>query len=317
MAEWFYLLLGAVVVGYFALAGYDYGVGMLLRATAKTDEERRMALGALGPFFLGNEVWLVAALGLLLGAFPLADGALLSGLYPILVPLIAVLMVFTGIVQVRSRAGASRPVWDMVIVVTGAGISFGWGAVFGATLQGFPIHFGPLPMLTGLLTTALFVLHGATLLTLRAPEAVRQRAHRIATAMVFPAMVSAAAAGLTAVATGDAVRRPLVVALLTAVLIVTIWLAGRLHRARRPGWALLLTGTAAALPVIITGTAMLPYLYVDADASRSLTVTQAAASGASLDLLAATTLPLLPLLLAFQVATWWIWRRAPRRPIFY
>ena len=245
MAELFYLLLGAVFAGYFALAGYDYGVGVLLRSTAKTDEERRLVLGALGPFFLGNEVWLVAGLGLLLAAFPLAEGALLSGLYPVLVPLMAAIVLFTAAVQIRSRAAFARPAWDLAIVVSGFIIAFGWGAVFGLVLQGLPVRLGPLPLITGALTTALFTLHGATLLRLRTPAPIAERAATIANRMTYSAAVLAVAAGLTSMADAQAVRRPVLAAIATAGLAGTVYLAGRLHHRGRTGWALVATGTAA------------------------------------------------------------------------
>ncbi|MEV0719728.1 cytochrome d ubiquinol oxidase subunit II [Asanoa sp. NPDC050611] len=80
---WF-ALLGLFFTTYLVLGGYDYGVGLLLSA-AGGDAERRAALTAVGPFFLGNEVWLVAALGILFGAFPRLEGELLAGYYPAVV----------------------------------------------------------------------------------------------------------------------------------------------------------------------------------------------------------------------------------------
>ncbi|MGH8876621.1 MAG: cytochrome d ubiquinol oxidase subunit II [Stackebrandtia sp.] len=317
MAELFYVLLGAVFAGYFALAGYDYGVGVLLRLTAKTEDERRRVLGALGPFFLGNEVWLVAGLGLLLAAFPLAEGALLSGLYPVLVPLMAAIVLFTAAVQIRSRAAFARPVWDLAIMVSAVVIAFGWGAVFGLVLQGMPVRFGALPFITGALTTALFTMHGASLLRLRTPDPIRSRAATIATRMTYSAVVLTLVAGLTSIVDGHAVSRPVAAAASTVVLMVIVYVAGRLHRLGRRGWALVATGAAATLPVLITAVAMYPHLYVNLDETQSLTIGQAAAHGSSLDFLAATAVPVLPVLLGFQLTTWWIWRASPQKAGFY
>lgn len=317
MVSVFYIVLGAIFAGYFALAGYDYGVAILLRRTAKTDEQRRLVLGALGPFFLGNEVWLVAGLGLLIGVFPLADGELLSGLYPVLIGLIAAIVVFTAAVQLRSRFLGGRRLWDLTIVGMGFVIAAGWGAVFGLVLQGFPLRFGPLPFMTGVLTTVLFVMHGAGLLVVRVPDPMRSAAVKIACGMVFPAVVLTLATGLTAILTADAITRPWPAAALVVVLAGVCAVVGRAHRSGRHGWGVMASGAAAALPVIITGIAMLPYLYVHIDNSRSLTIAQSAASPASLHFLALVALPLLPVLLGFQLATWWMWRRAPQKPSFY
>ncbi|MGH8882568.1 MAG: hypothetical protein ACRD0P_35350, partial [Stackebrandtia sp.] len=60
-----------------------------------------------------------------------------------------------------------------------------------------------------------------------------------------------------------------------------------------------------------------PYLFVHTDSSRSVTITQAAGSDASLGFLLSAAVPVLPVLLAFQIVTWWIWRRVPRDIGFY
>lgn len=317
MAELFYLLLGTVFAGYFALAGYDYGVGVLLRTCGRNDTERRLVLGALGPFFLGNEVWLVAGLGLLLAAFPLAEGELLTGLYPALVPLIAAIVLFTAAVQIRSRAKFARPLWDLIIVGTALAISFGWGAALGLVLQGMPVRLGPLPFLTGAATTALFTLHGANLLALRTPDPIRRRATRIASRMTYSAVVLVLAAGLTATVNAHAVNQPVIAVAGTLVLIAVILAGQRAGRRDRRGLALVASGAAAMLPLIVGGLAMYPYLYVDLDATASLTITDAVAADSSLEFLLATAVPVLPVLLGFQAATWWIWRASPKRVGFY
>ncbi|MFD0557749.1 cytochrome d ubiquinol oxidase subunit II [Stackebrandtia endophytica] len=317
MVELFYLMLGLVFGGYFALAGYDYGVGILLRTVAKTDTERRLALGALGPFFLGNEVWLVAGLGLFIGAFPIAEGQVLSGLYPVLIPLMAALLIFTAAVQVRSRAAAARPLWDLLIVICGFIIAAGWGAALGVMLQGFPIRFGPLPVVMAALTTALFTLHGAILLKLRTGPTIAARADRIARGMGASAVVLALVAGATAAVQAHRDASTWWIIGLFALLAGVVVAANRMSRIGRAGVALVGTGVASAAPALIVGIATLPHVYLHADPVESITLTEAAASSTSLDFLAIAVLPVLPVLVAFQAVTWWIWRKAPGRPLFY
>src|ERR1700754_4127995 len=100
-----YALLGLFFSTYLVLGGYDYGVGTLL-ATIRGDGERRAGATAIGPFFLGNEVWLVAALGILFGAFPMLEGELLSGLYPAVVLALVGVVLVTVAVQSRRRGPA-------------------------------------------------------------------------------------------------------------------------------------------------------------------------------------------------------------------
>ena len=66
---WF-AIVSAMLTVYVILDGFDFGVGILHRFVARTDEERRTVLAAIGPVWDGNEVWLIAAGGVLFMAFP-------------------------------------------------------------------------------------------------------------------------------------------------------------------------------------------------------------------------------------------------------
>ncbi|MDQ4117029.1 MAG: cytochrome d ubiquinol oxidase subunit II, partial [Actinomycetota bacterium] len=77
---WF-VAVAVLWTGYLVLEGFDFGVGMLLRVLGRTEDDRRVALGAIGPVWDGNEVWLITAVGAMFAAFPAWYGALFSGLY--------------------------------------------------------------------------------------------------------------------------------------------------------------------------------------------------------------------------------------------
>jgi cytochrome d ubiquinol oxidase subunit II len=64
------VLLSIFAGGYLILAGGDIGVGMLLPSLGRSPAERRVVIAAVTPWFLSNEVWLVAVAGLIVGAFP-------------------------------------------------------------------------------------------------------------------------------------------------------------------------------------------------------------------------------------------------------
>mgnify|MGYP006199463559 CR=1 FL=1 len=63
-------LIAVLWIGYFVLEGFDYGVGALLPVLGRDETRRRQMLGSIGPFWDGNEVWLVAAIGVTFAAFP-------------------------------------------------------------------------------------------------------------------------------------------------------------------------------------------------------------------------------------------------------
>ncbi|MCI4064213.1 cytochrome d ubiquinol oxidase subunit II [Micromonospora sp. R77] len=253
-----YALLGLFLAGYLVLGGYDYGVGLLL-TRAGTPAARRTALTAVGPFFLGNEVWLVAALGILFGAFPTLEGELLSGLYPaVLGALVGVVLVTAG-VQLRSRpaGGAARAGWDRVVTAGSALAALGWGALLGGLLQGVPLRadghvaglghlFTPFAAATGLAMVTLVAAQGATFLTLRLPAADAARVARLARRLIPVAVAAVGTAALLG-ALSDRVRaavaQPAAAVLLLSVLVAALLAArrrsgggGRASPSRPPAW---------------------------------------------------------------------------------
>ena len=75
----FMALMGLAMLAYVILDGYDLGVGMLLELA--DDEQQDMMIASIGPFWDANETWLVLGVGILLTAFPLAHGVILTNLY--------------------------------------------------------------------------------------------------------------------------------------------------------------------------------------------------------------------------------------------
>ncbi|HEY8374760.1 MAG TPA: cytochrome d ubiquinol oxidase subunit II [Pseudonocardiaceae bacterium] len=333
-----YCLLGLLLTGYFALAGLDYGVGALLRVVGTDEHRRRMVLGAIGPFFLGNEVWLVAAVGVLFGAFPLAEGELLSGTYPVMVAVLLGAVTVVAAVPLRSRNihARRRTAWDTVIGLASVVTALGWGVLLGNLLQGLPLDarghlvpggvahlFDPYALLFGATVLALFLLHGATFLALRLPGDLGNEARRRARTLVLPAAVlPAVTAGWGALS--DQVRASVnqpVPALLGAALVVLAVLgAGHALATGRPGWALAGTAVAAALPVPVVGAALYPTMLPSSlPDGAPLTVSEAVAAPETLGLLGGFAVLVLPVVLLFQWMTWWVFRGRvdQRTPLYF
>src|ERR1035437_2256015 len=75
---WF-CVLAVMLAGYAVLDGFDLGVGAVHLIVARTPEERATAIDAIGPVWNGNEVWLLAAGGAMVAAFPHLYAAAFSG----------------------------------------------------------------------------------------------------------------------------------------------------------------------------------------------------------------------------------------------
>ncbi|TDC76674.1 cytochrome d ubiquinol oxidase subunit II [Streptomyces hainanensis] len=160
------LVLGVFVAGYFVLAGADIGLGMLLPALGRGRSERGAVIAAVGPLFMANEVWLVAAAGVLFGCFPALEGELFSGLLPVLVPLLAGWLLRDAGLWWR-RVSDARAL-DALVVGGSWLLAGAWGWLLASLLVAADgVGYAPAPVATGAITAAgtaaLFAAHGLAL----------------------------------------------------------------------------------------------------------------------------------------------------------
>ncbi|WP_061293669.1 cytochrome d ubiquinol oxidase subunit II [Herbidospora cretacea] len=153
---WF-AVLSLLLAGYFALEGFDLGVGLLLPVTP----DRERAIGAIGPFVLANEVWLIAFAGVLFGAFPALETVLSANYAAVVLLLVSWVLRDAGL-WFRRRL-AVPALWEYAIALGSLGVCLAWGLIL-AGLAHFPAVVG---LLYGLLIAALFVIHGRRFLAWR------------------------------------------------------------------------------------------------------------------------------------------------------
>ena len=130
-AVWF-VVLALMLTAYAVLDGFDFGAGIAHLFVARTDEERRTVLAAIGPLWDGNEVWLIASGGVLVFAFPRAYAAAFSGLYLSLM-LVLWLLIVRG-VSIEFRSKVDHPLWHAAWDVAFAGSSAAMAVVLGVAL---------------------------------------------------------------------------------------------------------------------------------------------------------------------------------------
>ncbi|MEO3792849.1 cytochrome d ubiquinol oxidase subunit II [Nonomuraea sp. B10E15] len=168
-------ILAFFALGYLVLAGADIGVGMALPYLGRSAAERREVIAAIAPFFLGNEVWLVATAGVLAGLFPELEGELLSGNHTVVVVLLLAWVVRDMGLWLRGRVPGARwqAFWDGAIVAGSWGLALSWGLLLGHVLLGIT---GPFALLPALVVAALFGTHGMAFASLRLRGGLRARA---------------------------------------------------------------------------------------------------------------------------------------------
>ncbi|MFC4564705.1 cytochrome d ubiquinol oxidase subunit II [Nocardiopsis mangrovi] len=156
------LFLTGLVVGYFVLAGCDIGLGMLMPYLARTPADRQRTVSAIAPYFLGSEVWLVGAVGVLAGLFPELKSEVIVQLWPVLTALLAGWLLRDAGLWFRGRvdAAAWRHVWDTAITAGSWLLAVCWGLVVGGLLAGGAPR-GPFALLCAAVVVSLFALRGA------------------------------------------------------------------------------------------------------------------------------------------------------------
>lgn len=181
---WF-LVVGGVFSGYAILDGFDLGAGSL-HLFFKKEENRRIALNAVGPVWDGNEVWLVIGGGALFAGFPDLYATLFSGLYVPFMLFVALLIFRAVSIEFRSKEKMLwwRKLWDTTYMISSSGLSIALGAVLANVLEGMPINeagdyvgngwdfLSPYAIIIGLTTWALFMMHGAIYLALKTQGAM-------------------------------------------------------------------------------------------------------------------------------------------------
>ncbi|MBQ5658392.1 MAG: cytochrome d ubiquinol oxidase subunit II, partial [Peptococcaceae bacterium] len=137
---WF-ILIGVLFAGFFILEGFDYGVGIMLPFVGKTDDERRVVLNTIGPFWDGNEVWLLTAGGAIFAAFPNWYATLFSGFYLALFLILIGLIVRGVAIDFRSKVENAtwRKTWDVLFFVGSLLPALLFGVAVSNFLTGVPI----------------------------------------------------------------------------------------------------------------------------------------------------------------------------------
>lgn len=170
-------LMGLAVLIYVILDGYDLGVGILLKNATKTEKDKMVA--SIGPFWDANETWLVLSVGLLLVAFPVAHGQILTALYlPTAIMLIA--LILRGVsFDFRSKVKPSqKPLWDNLFFIGSLGTAITQGYMLGIYIMGFesrPAVYA-FALLVGICVAAGYSLIGAGWLIMKTEKQLQKKA---------------------------------------------------------------------------------------------------------------------------------------------
>ncbi|MBZ5703104.1 MAG: cytochrome d ubiquinol oxidase subunit II [Acidobacteriia bacterium] len=199
---WF-CLVAIMIAMYVLLDGFDLGAGAIHLLVAKTDAERRQVLASIAPVWDGNEVWLLAAGGVLYFAFPALYASGFSGFYLPLMIVLWLLILRGSAIEFRNHIQSAiwAPLWDVLFCASSLLLAVFYGAALGNVVRGVPLDasgyfFEPLwtnfrlgeetgildwyTILVGVLALAALVMHGGLWVQWKTRGAVNRRAGRVA-----------------------------------------------------------------------------------------------------------------------------------------
>lgn len=319
-------ILGMLLIGYVILDGFDLGVG-ILHPLARSDEDRQVMMASIGPLWDGNEVWLITFGGALFAAFPNAYATVFSAFYAAFMLLLFALIFRAVSLEFRSKTEHTgwRRLWDAGFFGSSFLAAFLLGVAGGNVMLGLPVDEGlvvrqgllgqltPYPLFVGVLTVALFTLHGAIFLYLKTGGNLQRRTARwIWRAFFFFLAMYVLTTTYTLIAIPRAVANfrhvpwLWVVPGLNALAIANI---PRAMHLRRPVYAFFSScATIAALASLFAAAIFPNLLPSSVDPAWSVTVFNARSSEMTLRVMLVIAAIGMPIVLTYTAIVYWVFR---------
>jgi cytochrome d ubiquinol oxidase subunit II len=322
---WF-VIIAIFWVGFFVLEGFDFGVGMLHTFVGRSEEERKRALSTIGPWWDGNEVWLVVAGAGMFAAFPGWYATMFSALYLALLLVLVALMARGVSLEFREKSENPRwrSTWRWALTIGCLLIPLLLGIGLGDLLNGLPIDSSheytgdffnlltPYGLWTGVTLVALCLLHGATFLKLRTTDRVRERARAITRPFGWAAItfVVGWVIWTRSVAGGPDVPQPVEI-----LAVIAVAFAARLAMTDHDGLSFSASAVAIAAVVGSIFIDLYPNVMISSTrAAYDLTVNNAASGHYALVVMTIVAVIFFPLVLIYQGWSFHVFRARLQAP---
>ena len=322
---WF-LLWGILWAVYFMLDGFDLGLGTLMPVLAKNETERRIIYRVMGPFWDGNEVWLITAGGVTFAAFPTTYAAMFSGLYSALMLILFALIIRGVSFAFRDEVQTQgwKCFWDTCLTIGSFLPALLLGVAFANIFQGLPydkdfIYQGslftllnPYGLAGGILFVLLFLVHGSLWLAVKSEGELQARAGKLLpklwAALLVVAVIFLLATRRQTFLYDNYTANP--VLFLIPLLAVAALIATRVFIAKASWWRAWFASSVTIVAVTLFGVVGLyPKLLPSSiDPAFSLTISNSASSPLTLKIMLAVALTFVPIVIAYQVWVHYIFR---------
>lgn len=320
---WF-ILIGVLFAGFFILEGFDYGVGIMMPFVSKSDEERRVVLNTIGPFWDGNEVWLLTAGGAIFAAFPNWYATLFSGFYLALFFILLGLIVRGVAIDFRSKVDHAswRKAWDVLFFVGSLLPALLFGVAVSNFLTGVPIDANmefvgnlftlitPFTLLGGIVFVLVFAFHGSLFLSLK--SGVKEINNRVNTYSVKlgVAMLVATVAWVVYGALITTMLHSIIAVIAVLIAALCLVIAVVLQWKEKSGFAFVASIAAILAVTVMVFATMFPNVLISTlNPLWNLTIYNASSSPYTLKIMTIVAVTLVPVVLCYQAWSFWVFRK--------
>lgn len=319
---WF-ILWGVLWALYFVLDGFDLGIGMLMPFLAKDERDRRIMYNAQGPFWDGNEVWLITAGGVTFAAFPGTYAVLFSSLYTPLLLLLFALIIRGVTFEFRHLGETARwkRLWDICHFLGSFLAALLLGVAFANIFMGIPINaqgvnqgnllslLNSYGLIGGIVFVLVFCFHGSLWLSVKASGEMEQRARATARGLWFIVAIGAVAfLFFSAVFTKlyDNYLSSPVLFLIPIAAVVGLLLSRMALGQNKPVQAFLWSGLFILCVAFFGIAGIYPSLLPSSlNPAYSMTITNSSSSTLTLQIMLGVALVMVPIVLIYQL---WVYK---------
>jgi cytochrome bd ubiquinol oxidase subunit II len=321
---WF-ILIAVLFTGYFFLEGFDFGVGVLLPFVAKDDTDRRVVINSIGPVWDGNEVWLLTAGGAIFAAFPHWYATMFSGFYLALFLILMALIVRVVAFEFRSKLESPswRRGWDSALFVGSLVPAVLWGVALTNIVHGVPINaqkmftgdlftlLNPYALLGGVVSLAVFTLHGALFLALKTTGEVSNRARAVSRGLWLPVGLLLAVFAFLGYSQTDFIGTlGIIPGTLPLLAVISFVVAAACIQLKLDALAFAANGLTIVFGTVVAFVGLFPRVMISSTNEQyNLTIYNASSSQYSLTAMLIVALTFVPLVLVYQGWSYWVFRQ--------
>ncbi len=322
---WF-IIWGLLWAVYFVLDGFDLGLGSMLHYFGRNDRDRRIIFNTMGPFWDGNEVWLITAGGVTFAAFPKTYAVMFSVMYSPLMLLLFGLIIRGISFEFRSKHDSPlwRKTWDMCMAVGSFLPAFLLGTAFANIFRGLPFDgegvfsgniltfLNPYGLLGGVLFLLFFLVHGSLWLALKTEGELHEKGLKTS-GMLWYLLTAGAVIFLVsswfATSLYDNYLMSPILFSLIAVTVAALFGIKYFIKKEMPGKAWICSAISIAGAVFFGIAGLFPKMFPSSlDGEFSLTAFNSSSSPLTLKIMLGVVLILVPAVIAYQAWVYKIFR---------